>query len=96
MGSEPSSRPKTISDDDASESDDAPAKAPRNDTIALVDKVGESREIPTKVAIGIIVGLSLAAGLAAYWVRSAQAPDGPPGAASSTASPFLQKAGDDR
>jgi serine/threonine protein kinase len=96
VGNEPSSRPKTISDD-ASESDDAPAKAPRNDTIALVDKVGETREIPNRVAIGIIVGLSLAAGLVAYWVRSAEDPETTPAAASaSTASPFLQKTKDDR
>jgi serine/threonine-protein kinase len=73
VGNEPSSRPKTISDDAGS--NDAPARAQRNDTIALVDKVGETREIPTKVAIGIIVGLSLTAGLAAYYMRTMQEPD---------------------
>lgn len=95
VGNEPSSRPKKTISDDAG-SDDAPAKAQRHDTIALVDKVGETREIPTKVAIGIIVGLSLAAGLAAYYVRSTQDPEPPAGITAKSASPFLQKAQDDR
>jgi len=90
VGNEPSSRPKKTISDDAG-SNDAPAKAQRNDTIALVDKVGETREVPTKVAIGIIVGLSLAAGLAAYYVRSGQDPEPPAGVTAKSASPFLQQ-----
>ena len=90
VGNEPSSRPKKTISADAG-SDDAPAKAQRHDTIALVDKVGETREVPTKVAIGVIVGLSLAAGLAAYYVRSGQDPDPPAGITAKSAAPFLQQ-----
>ena len=91
VGNEPSSRPKTISDEGVEK--DGPAKPPRNDTIALVDRVGETREIPTKVAIGIIVGLSLTAGLAAYYMRSLQEPDFINGltAPPKNSSPFLQR-----
>ncbi len=91
VGNEPSSRPKTISDDGAG--NDGPAKPQRNDTIALVDKVGETREIPTKVAIGIIVGLSLTAGLGAYYMRSVQDPDLGNGVTAplKASSPFLQR-----
>jgi eukaryotic-like serine/threonine-protein kinase len=57
----------------------APKKAAeRADTIALVDRVGAPREVPKGVAIGVIVGLSLLAGLAAYVLRSGAAPEGTP------------------
>lgn len=95
VGNEPSSRPKKTVSDEA-KSDDSSGKVQRADTIALVDKVGESREIPTKVAIGVIVGLSLAAGLVAYFVRSNQDPEPPNGITAKSASPFIQKAQDDR
>ncbi len=42
----------------------------RADTIALVDRVDKPREIPTKLAVGIIVALSLLAGIGAYVVRA--------------------------
>jgi len=48
--------------------------APRADTIALVDKVDKKREVPMAVAIGIIVALSLLAGIGAYMLRSTSAP----------------------
>jgi serine/threonine-protein kinase len=49
-----------------------PAAAPveRADTIALVDRVDKPKEIPTKLAIAIIVALSLLAGIGAYVVRA--------------------------
>jgi eukaryotic-like serine/threonine-protein kinase len=58
----------------------------RADTIALVEKVDAPREIPTKVAIAIIAGLSLLAGITAYFVRSTSEPQAAP-AASSGAKP---------
>lgn len=96
VGNEPSNRPKTISDEGSRS--DGPAKPPRHDTIALVDKVGETREIPTRVAFGIIVGLSLIAGLLAYYVRSSQEPDPANGlsAPGKSATPFLQQRNDER
>lgn len=45
-------------------------EAPRNDTIALVDKVEKKREVPTGVAVGIVVVLSLLAGLGAYFIKA--------------------------
>ncbi len=62
-----------------------PVQAPRADTIALVDKVEASREVPTRVAVGIILALSLVAGLAAYLLRSAAAPSEPPAGATAGA-----------
>jgi serine/threonine-protein kinase len=61
----------------------APPGAPvkRADTIALLEKAERAREVPTAVAIGIIVGLSLLAGVAAYAIRAtASAPDDKPAA----------------
>jgi serine/threonine-protein kinase len=53
---------------------------PRADTIALVDKVDRKREVPTALAVGIIVALSLLAGLGAYLLRSTSGPaETPPG-----------------
>jgi serine/threonine-protein kinase len=92
---EGASRPK-ITSDSVSREDEPAEKVRRNDTIALVDQVDEVREIPTKVAIGIIVGLSLAAGLGAYFVRSSQEPETAPATAVSASSPFLPKAKDVR
>ncbi len=63
----------------------------RKDTIALVDQVDQGREVPAKVAVGIVVGLSLLAGLGAYLVRSTEEPEDPatgaPTATSITAPP---------
>ena len=61
------------------------AAVPRADTIALLDKVDAPREVPTKLAIGLIVGLSLLAGIVAYAVRASSAPeDGAPASVSSS------------
>ena len=51
-----------------------PKEAPRADTIALVDKLEKKREVPTAVAIGIVVALSLLAGIGAYVLRATSAP----------------------
>jgi serine/threonine protein kinase len=60
----------------------------RADTIALVDKVDKKREVPPGVAIGVIVALSLLAGLGAYLVRSTSEPAPPgPGATVSVPGP---------
>jgi serine/threonine-protein kinase len=48
--------------------------ATRADTIALLDQVDRKREVPTKVAVGIIVALSVVAGIGAYALRSTSAP----------------------
>jgi serine/threonine-protein kinase len=61
--------------------------APRADTIALVDKVDAAREIPTKLAVAIIVVLSLLAGITAYFVRSASEPQAAPAASSGAPKP---------
>jgi len=82
-GDEPS---ETEDDDDsASDEDDASTDTSRGDTVALVDDAGATREVPTRVAIGIVVGLSLAALLVGYWLRGAQESERPP-----PPSPFLQ------
>ncbi|MEZ4296211.1 MAG: serine/threonine-protein kinase [Polyangiaceae bacterium] len=46
------------------------AEVQRADTIALVDKVDRRREVPAALAIGIIVGLSLLAGIATYVITA--------------------------
>jgi serine/threonine protein kinase len=51
-----------------------PHEAPRADTIALVDRVDRKREVPAALAIGIIVALSLLAGIGAYVLRATSAP----------------------
>ena len=57
---------------------------PRADTIALVDKVDRKRDVPTAVAIGIVVALSLIAGIGAYMLRSTSGPaEASPGATAS-------------
>ncbi|APR75576.1 serine/threonine protein kinase [Minicystis rosea] len=77
----------------ASEAQAAPPKnaAPRADTIALLDRADAPREVPTRVAVGIIVALSALAGIAAYVLRAGSAPadtpaTGPTAAVSATAS----------
>ena len=44
--------------------------APRTDTVALVEKATEAREVTTSTAILVIVGFSLLAGAATYMVRA--------------------------
>jgi serine/threonine-protein kinase len=58
----------------------APAPVQRADTIALVEQVDRQREVPTRVAVGIIVALSLLAGIGAYLVRATSEPREPPAA----------------
>lgn len=55
--------------------------APRADTIALLEKVGEKKEVPKGIAIAIIVTLSVLAGIGAYILKSSgEAPEEKPGA----------------
>jgi len=61
------------------------APPPRADTIALLDKVDRPREVPTAVAVGVIVALSALAGVGAYVLRSSSAPADPPPNATATA-----------
>jgi serine/threonine-protein kinase len=42
----------------------------RADTIALVEQVGSKRDVPTKTAVAIIVGLSVLAGAGAYLFKA--------------------------
>ena len=51
-----------------------PAPVLRADTIALVERVGQPREVPPRVALALVVALSALAGLAAYAMRSSAAP----------------------
>ena len=46
----------------------------RADTIALVDQMDEPRDVSNKVAIALVVGLSLLAGIGAYVVRATSGP----------------------
>jgi serine/threonine-protein kinase len=62
-----------------------PAAAPRADTIALLDQVDRKREIPTAVAVGVIIALSALAGLGAYVLRSTGEPAEPPPSPTATA-----------
>ncbi len=78
---EASSPPEPRAEASASSERAAPAalaKPPpeRADTIALVDKVGKPRDVSTSVAVGIIVALSILAGIVAYVARSSAAPPG--------------------
>ncbi|HEY6558452.1 MAG TPA: serine/threonine-protein kinase [Polyangiaceae bacterium] len=45
--------------------------AAKNDTLALVDRAAAPREVPVRVGIAIVVGLSLLAGAITYGLRSA-------------------------
>jgi serine/threonine-protein kinase len=63
----------------ATEPEPTPASAPkeppvRADTIALLDRVGKPREVPAKVAVGIVIALSAIAGIAAYVLRASAPP----------------------
>ncbi len=51
-----------------------PNEAPRADTIALVDRLEKKREVPRALAIGIVVALSLLAGIGAYVLRATEPP----------------------
>ncbi|AKT40271.1 serine/threonine protein kinase [Chondromyces crocatus] len=62
------------------------ARAPRMDTIALLDQVHKPRELSTALAVGIIVGLSALAGMGAYLLRSTSEPLSPSPNATATAS----------
>jgi eukaryotic-like serine/threonine-protein kinase len=71
----------------------AKAAPERADTIALVDKVDRPREISTPFAVGVVVALSLLAGIVAYAARSAVAsPDTPAAGATASQAPFRQDA----
>ena len=67
----------------ASTKGDAPA--PRADTLALVDRAAAPREVPPRVAIGVVVALSLLAGLAAYVLRAGATPVDAPAAGATAA-----------
>lgn len=67
---------------------EAPKPVTRADTIALVDQMDKPRDVPTKVAVALVVGLSLLAGIGAYVVRSTSAPaDVPSGPTASVGQP---------
>ncbi|HMJ13192.1 MAG TPA: protein kinase [Polyangiaceae bacterium] len=55
------------------------AAAPRNDTMALVERAAAPRELSPRVGIAVVLGLSLLAGAVTYWVRvsSSALPDTP-------------------
>ena len=53
---------------------EAPKPVERADTIALVDQMDRPRDVSNKVAIALVVGLSLLAGIGAYVVRSTSGP----------------------
>ena len=44
--------------------------AAKNDTLALVDRAAAPREVPVRLGIAIVVGLSLLAGAITYGLRS--------------------------
>ncbi len=56
---------------------EAPKPVERADTIALVDQMDRPRDVSNKVAIALVVGLSLLAGIGAYVVRSTSGPADP-------------------
>ena len=70
----------------------APAPVHRADTIALVEQVDKQREVPTRVAVGIIVAVSLLAGLAAYLVRATGEPEPGPAPSANVARPVDTRA----
>jgi serine/threonine-protein kinase len=71
------------------ESDTAPAKKAgieRADTIALVERASAPRELPKRLGIALILGLSLIAGIVTYFVRASSSSDvTPPDAPTATA-----------
>ena len=52
--------------------------APAHDTVALVERVAAPREISSRSAVAIVVGLALLAGLVTYWVRGSASAPAPP------------------
>ncbi len=62
--------PSRTSTESPSNRTSADRPAPKLDTIALVEKATAPKEIPTALAILVIVALSLVAGLATYVVRA--------------------------
>jgi serine/threonine-protein kinase len=70
----------------------APAPVHRADTIALVEQVDKQREVPTRIAVGIIVAVSLLAGLAAYLVRATGEPEPGPAPSANVARPVDTRA----
>jgi serine/threonine-protein kinase len=46
------------------------SSAPKNDTLALVDRVAAPRELPTRIGVAIVLGLSLLAGVVTYSLRT--------------------------
>jgi serine/threonine-protein kinase len=67
--------PTLPSEGEAAAEPKQPGAVKRADTIALLEKAERPREVPTTVAIGIIVALSVFAGLAAYAIRASSSPD---------------------
>ncbi|WP_437496636.1 serine/threonine protein kinase [Sorangium sp. So ce1099] len=61
--------------------------APRTDTIALVDQIDRTRDVPGRLAIAIIVTLSALAGLGTYALRSSDGAPEPPASATTPAPP---------
>ncbi|WP_437787231.1 serine/threonine protein kinase [Sorangium sp. So ce1097] len=61
--------------------------APRADTIALVEQIDRTRDIPVGIAIAIIVALSALAGLGTCALRSANGAPEPPASAATPAPP---------
>ncbi len=64
-----SREPREASRPSSSEAE-RPAASPKLDTVALVEKATAPKEIPTLIAVLVIVALSLVAGLATYVVRA--------------------------
>jgi eukaryotic-like serine/threonine-protein kinase len=74
--SEPAaSTPKPEASPSADDKSDKPEKKPRADTIALVEKAAAPREVPTRVAILVVLLVSVIAGLVTYIVRVSSAGD---------------------
>ena len=73
---EPAASAKPRSSEPAPVVDAASIPTPpvRADTIALVERVGRPRDVPTRLAVAVVVALSALAGLAAYALRSSAAP----------------------
>ncbi|XXX71681.1 serine/threonine-protein kinase [Sorangium sp. So ce134] len=63
------------------------AGAPRADTIALVEQIDRTRDVPAGLAIAIIVALSALAGLGTYALRSTSGAPEPPAGAATPAPP---------
>ncbi|AUX43905.1 protein kinase [Sorangium cellulosum] len=61
--------------------------APRADTIALVEQIDRTRDVPAGIAIAIIVALSAVAGLGTYTLRSTSSAPAPPASAAAPAPP---------